>query len=167
MLGAGSMSVRAVIDGSEVAEPDEVIFAMGTSLQSRTMTFAFSGVKAGWRRVKFQWLSEGGAGIMGDRTMVFESLPTGNQNEVIIPEHTGYIVTSNTEYEPIPGLNDFMSIPANAEICVRFSAESIVTDNEQLFVRLRVGGEVIEESEVVFKGSRDVKDIVPMKLIYD
>jgi M6 family metalloprotease-like protein len=151
VLGSGhSMFVRALVDG-EPLRPSDVVFTRSPLRHSRMMIFG-DALQPGWHTASIEWLvSDGGQGVMGDRTLAISAYPPGSGlNHIFRSPPSGPSVSTNSAtFEPIPGLAGLASAPPNAEFGVAFGAEVWAQAGARMWVRLRVGAEVVAEEEVV------------------
>jgi len=143
VTGGKRFFLRAVISG-DVASPSNVVFARGSSFQSRSMTFGLDDVEPGWRWVKFQWLvDDGGEARLGDRTLVVTTrrVNANQPTHAFLAAPSGASVERNsTSFATIPDMGMFVyfSEPGKGEVAVVFSAEAATTSSGSMFVRLRV-----------------------------
>lgn len=146
-----SMFVRALVNGVPM-EPENVLFARGTRPQSRMVTLGAKDLPTGFYNVTFQWsVHAGGTATVGDRTLLLAAAPEASaaiaQEYVVAPSGPA-VSTNSTNYQVVPDMQISGTIPPNGEVAVIFSGETSNVGGEKMFVRLRVGGEVVDESEV-------------------
>jgi hypothetical protein len=147
------MFVRALVDGAP-ASPGNVVFARGSTPQSRAMTFGKTGLAPGWHWVEFQWLVDTGAiAHLGDRAQILAAYPSTRNN----PTHpyrsppSGESLTTQSEaFEPLFDLETQVTIGSkgNGEVAVIFSGEVQSTFNSALELALAID-EVIDPDSTV------------------
>jgi M6 family metalloprotease-like protein len=142
--------VRVTIDGL-VAQPGPVEFANGGFEGSRSMVFGRCDLSAGEHAVRAEWQAEaGGSAWFGDRTLTVAALPTGNSDPLRgYFTHADNVVAAPGSYAPMPGMSRDVLLAPNSEIAVVLGVEFAEPPAGEVYARLVVQGQVVEDSEVL------------------
>ena len=155
--------VRVLVDGLPI-EPTDVVFARGTGIQSRTMTFGLRDVAPGMHTVRAQWLVDAGAtGLFGDRSLVVSAYAesAGSDRAFVAPPSGANQLTNSTVFTPVPDM--FASVvvpsPGNGQLAVTFSAEMGVQPAGTAEVALAINGVLQADTTVSFANSTDLPHV--------
>ena len=174
--GDARMAVRALLDGAPM-DPADMIFAKGSSPQSRAIHFIKQDINPGVHTVSFQWLADGvGEVHVADRSMVLAAAT----NITSTPTHpviaiNGVLdkVEQGLPQEPVPGLQLPIWIPpqGNGEVAVIVSGEVGSSNQADVELALEVDNVVVAHSTVTIAGDTnavqnrswifDVKKLTP------
>jgi M6 family metalloprotease-like protein len=157
------MFVRVLVDGLPIT-PGDVVFARGTRIQSRTMTFGISDLATGLHTVRAQWLVDAGAtGLFGDRSLVvsaFSDSVASDRMFVAAPSGANQ-TTNSTAFTTVPDM--FASVvvpsPGNGQLAVTFSAEMGVVPAGTAEVALALDGVLQPDTTVSFANSIDLAHV--------
>lgn len=148
----GRMFVRALVDG-QVANPSDVVFAIGGFAGTRAFTFTKDNLAAGQHVVQIQWSTDaGGTAHIGDRTLTLCGLPEITQDGGLSVKAapSGPDKTTNSVYfVDVPDMQVGVTTAANSNLEITFSGEADAA-NGRMFVRALVDGQVASPSDVVF-----------------
>ncbi|MEO1369645.1 MAG: hypothetical protein AAFX50_20895, partial [Acidobacteriota bacterium] len=155
--------LRVLVDGAPIL-PADVVFARGTQVQSRTMTFGLSDLAPGLHTVRVQWLVDpGGDGIFGDRSLVVSANAgsASTDRAFIVPPSGPPEMTNSTVFVPVPDMNTlvFVPSPGNGQLAVTFSAEMGVEPAGTAEVALAINGVLQPDTAVSFTNSVDLADV--------
>ncbi|MEM1181180.1 MAG: hypothetical protein AAGM22_22750 [Acidobacteriota bacterium] len=152
--------LRVLVDGVPI-NPSNVVFARGTKIQSRTMTFGISDLAPGMHTVRAQWLVDnGGKALFGDRSLVVSANAgsAATDRSFIVPPSGANQLTNSTVYTPVPDMSTlvFVPSPGNGQLAVTFSAEMGVQPAGTAEVALAINGVLQPDTTVSFANSTDL-----------
>ncbi len=152
--------LRVLVDGLPI-DPSDVVFARGTEIQSRTMTFGLRDVAPGMHTVRVQWLVDaGGKGLFGDRSLVVSAYSdwAGSDRAFVVPPSGANQLTNSTVYTTVPDMFTSVVVPSpgNGQLAVTFSAEMGVEPAGTAEVALAINGVLQPDTTVSFANSTDL-----------
>ncbi|MEO1085890.1 MAG: hypothetical protein AAFY88_16755, partial [Acidobacteriota bacterium] len=152
--------VRVLLDGVPM-NPTNVVFARGTWIQSRTMTFGLRDVAPGLHTVRVQWLVDpGGDGLFGDRSLVVSASADSAHTDraFVAPPSGANQLTNSTIFTPVPDMSTTVVVPppGNGQLAVTFSAEMGVEPAGTAEVALAINGVLQPDTAVSFANATDL-----------
>lgn len=144
--------MRALVD-DQLAEPGDVWLAtdwLGVS----SHTFTRSNLPAGAHWLVVQWMTDAGATVhLADRTMVAAASPETTLHgglTVASPPPGPDVVTTNPDWEDVPGMTSYIATAANAHLEIAFAAEATIFGPQGIRLRALLDGQAAEPSDVFF-----------------
>lgn len=159
---AGSLIVRAMIDGTQAA-PDAVRLVQGALSGTHAFTFAANGIAAGTHTVQLQWMTmPGETATLARRTLTVQATPNSSDLGAMVIKAAvpgPNLTSTSTTVLPIPGMNTSIETGAGANLSITFSAEGDVAGTGQLHVGALVDGTPTNPTDVAliqgaFDGTR-------------
>ncbi len=155
-----SFLLRATVDGDPM-QPANVVFARTERYHCRTMIFGETILAPGWHDLAIEWAvaNPGETAYVGDRSVVISCYPKNVAfGQYFVSPPSGPMLTNDqTSFVSLPGLQQAVKMPANAELSVKVAGEFYGLGTVDVLLRLEVGGVILAQDTVAFfRGGNEV-----------